>query len=153
MVAQALFALSAAFCINLQAASAAPPAAAELEINHLLGLIESSGCEFFRNGTWYGAQRAAAHLRGKYEALAASGQVETAEDFIGKAASISSMSGQAYLIRCGGGAPITTRQWFSAALARYRGSSGRSVPRASPLPWRAQGPCPFTLARIFNRPV
>jgi hypothetical protein len=34
------------------------------------------------------------------------------------------MSGQAYLIRCGGGAPMTTHQWFSAALARYRGASG-----------------------------
>ena len=44
------------------------PAAESPEINHLLGLIENSGCEFFRNGTWYDAQRAAAHLRGKYQA-------------------------------------------------------------------------------------
>ena len=133
MVKQALFALTAALCIMLQAARAAPLPAAEIEINHLLGLIETSGCEFFRNGTWYDSQRAAAHLRGKYQALAAGGQIETAEDFIDKAASSSSMSGQAYLIRCGGGAPMTTRQWFSAALARYRGTSGaqRSL-RAAP---------------------
>jgi hypothetical protein len=124
MLKQALFALTAALCIILQAARAAPPPAAEIEINHLLGLIENSGCEFFRNGTWYDAQRAAAHLRDKYEALAANGRIETAEDFIDKAASRSSISSQAYLIKCGGGAPITTRQWFSAALARYRGASG-----------------------------
>ena len=124
MVKQALFAFTAALCIMLQAARAAPLPAAEIEINHLLGLIETSGCEFFRNGTWYDAQRAATHLRGKYQALAAGGQIETAEDFIDKAASSSSMSGQAYLIRCGGGAQMTTRQWFSAALARYRGASG-----------------------------
>jgi hypothetical protein len=124
MVKQILLALTAALCIYLQAASAAPPPAAEIEINHLLGLIENSGCEFFRNGTWYDAQRAAAHLRGKYQALAAGGQIETAQDFIDKAASSSSMTGQAYLIRCGTAAAMTTRQWFGAALARYRGSSG-----------------------------
>jgi hypothetical protein len=130
---QALFALTAALCIVMQAARAAPPPAAEVEINHLLGLIENSGCEFFRNGTWYDSQRAAAHLRAKYQALAANGKIETAEDFIDKAASSSSMSGQAYLIRCGGTAPMTTRQWFSAALVRYRGASGaqRSL-RAAP---------------------
>jgi hypothetical protein len=124
MVKQALFALTAAVCIILQAARAAPPPAAEMEINHLLGLIENSGCEFFRNGTWYDAQRAAAHLRAKYEALTANGQIESAEDFIDKAASSSSLSGQAYLMRCGGGAPMTTHQWFTAALARHRGASG-----------------------------
>jgi hypothetical protein len=133
VVKQVLFALTAALCIFLQAARAAPPPAAEIEINHLLGLIENSGCEFFRNGSWYDAQRAAAHLRAKYEALAANGQIETAEDFIDKAASNSSMSGQAYLIRCGGAAPMTTRQWFSAALARHRSASGgRSSLRAAP---------------------
>ena len=132
MLKQALLAIIA-LCVISPAARAAPPPPAEVEINHLLGLIEISGCEFFRNGTWYDAQRAAAHLRGKYQALAASGQIETAEDFIDKAASSSSMSGQSYLIRCGGGAPMTTRQWFGAALARYRGASGaqRSL-RATP---------------------
>jgi hypothetical protein len=134
MVKQALFVLTAALCIILQAARAAPPPAAEIEINHLLGLIEHSGCEFFRNGTWYDAQRAAAHLRTKYEALAANAQIETAEDFIDKVATSSSMSGQDYLIRCGGGAPMTTHQWFSAALARHRGASGaqRSLRTTAP---------------------
>jgi Family of unknown function (DUF5329) len=114
-----LFALTMALTI-LPAARAAPPAAAEIEINHLLGLIEQSGCEFFRNGTWYDAQLAQAHLRAKYDALAASNQIKTAEDFIEKAASSSSISGQPYQIRCGGGAPMLTSEWFSAALARYR---------------------------------
>jgi len=98
MAKQALFVLAAVLCIILQAARAAPPPAAETEINHLLGLMENSGCEFFRNGTWYDAQRAAAHLRSKYTALAVNAQIETAEDFIDKAASRSSTSGQDYLI-------------------------------------------------------
>jgi Family of unknown function (DUF5329) len=117
-----LFALIVALNI-LPAVRAAAPATAEIEINHLLGLIEQSGCEFFRNGTWYDAQRAQAHLRAKYDVLAASDQIRTAEDFIEKAASHSSLSGQPYQIRCGGGAPMTTNQWFVAALARYRNTT------------------------------
>jgi len=101
-------------------ARAAPPSVAEVEINHLLGLIEQSGCEFFRNGTWYDAQRAQAHLRAKYDAMVARNQVNTAEDFIEKAASSSSLSGQPYQIRCSGSAAMPTSQWFSAALAQYR---------------------------------
>jgi Family of unknown function (DUF5329) len=117
-----LFALIVALNI-LPAVRAAAPATAEIEINHLLGLIEQSGCEFFRNGTWYDAQRAQAHLRAKYDVLAASDQIRTAEDFIEKAASHSSLSGRPYQIRCGGGAPMTTNQWFVAALARYRNTT------------------------------
>jgi Family of unknown function (DUF5329) len=105
---------------TLPAAHAAPPAAAIVEINHLLGLMEQSGCEFFRNGTWYDAQRAQAHLREKFDVLAASNQIKTAEDFIEKAASNSSMSGRPYQIKCAGAAAMTTNQWFSAALTRYR---------------------------------
>jgi hypothetical protein len=101
------------------AVRAAPPVA-EVEINHLLGLIERSGCEFFRNGTWYDGQRAQAHLRAKYDALAASNQIKTAEDFIEKAASNSSISGRPYQIKCTGSAAMPTNQWFSAALAQYR---------------------------------
>jgi hypothetical protein len=119
MVKAHLLALIAALSM-LPAAHATPPAAAAIEVTYLLGLIEQSGCEFFRNGTWYDAQRAQAHLRAKYDMLTATGQIKTAEDFIEKAASNSSMSGQPYQIRCGGGAAMTTRQWFSAALARYR---------------------------------
>jgi hypothetical protein len=105
---------------TMPAAAAAPPSVAEVEINYLLGLIEQSGCEFFRNGTWYDAPQAQAHLRAKYDALAASNQIKTAEDFIEKAASNSSMSGRPYQIRCDAGVAISTNQWFSAALAHYR---------------------------------
>ncbi len=116
-----LLALIMTLCI-LPAAHAAPPAAAMVEINHLLGLIEESGCEFYRNGTWYDAQQAQAHLRGKFDLLAASDQIKTAKDFIEKAASNSSMSGRPYQIRCAGAAAMTTNQWFSAALTRFRGN-------------------------------
>jgi hypothetical protein len=105
---------------TMPAARAAAPSVADVEINHLLGLIGQSGCEFYRNGSWYDAQRAQAHLRAKYDALLAMNQVKTAEDFIEKAASNSSMSGQPYQIRCSGSAAMPTSHWFSAALAQYR---------------------------------
>ena len=116
-----MFAVTVMIALNIMpAAHAAGSSVAELEINYLLGLIEQSGCEFFRNGTWYDAPRAQAHLRAKYDALSATNQIKTAEDFIDKAASNSSLSGRPYQIRCGGSAALSTNQWFSAALAQYR---------------------------------
>lgn len=112
----------------LPAARAAIPAAAQIEINHLLALVEQSGCEFYRNGIWYDAPRAQAHLRDKYDVLAAGDQIKTAEDFIEKAASKSSMSGLPYQIKCGADAAITSKQWFAAALARYRNRVSRGAP-------------------------
>jgi hypothetical protein len=101
-------------------ASAAPPAIAQTEINYLLGFIESSGCEFYRNGSWYDSKRAQAHLRDKYEVLAAADQISTAEDFIEKAATKSSLSGRPYQVRCGGGEAVTSNQWLRDVLTRYR---------------------------------
>lgn len=105
-------------------AHAAPPAIAQTEINYLLGFIERSGCMFYRNGSWYGASQAQAHLRSKYDALAAMGRIVTAEDFIEQAATKSSLSGEAYAIRCNSGPAVTTDQWLRDALARYRHTSG-----------------------------
>src|SRR5580704_12037151 len=50
--------LSAVLCLVLglapaPVARAAPPAIAQTEINYLLGFVENSACEFFRNGSWY----------------------------------------------------------------------------------------------------
>ena len=104
----------------LTVASAAPPAIAQTEINYLLGFVESSGCEFYRNGSWYDSKRAQAHLRDKYQMLAASDQINTAEDFIEKAATKSSLSGRPYQIRCGGGEAVTSNQWLRDVLTRYR---------------------------------
>ena len=105
-------------------AHAAPPVIAQTEINYLLGLIERSGCMFYRNGSWYDARHAQAHLRSKYDALAAMGRIATAEDFIEQAATKSSLSGEAYAIRCTSDPAVTTDQWLRDALARYRHAAG-----------------------------
>jgi hypothetical protein len=101
-------------------ARGAPPALAQSEINYLLEFVEASGCAFYRNGSWYDSKRAQAHLRDKYDWLAARDQIVTAEDFIEKAATKSSLSGRPYWVSCGGGAPMTSNQWLRDELARYR---------------------------------
>ena len=105
-------------------AHAAPPVIAQTEINYLLGCIERSGCMFYRNGSWYDATQAQAHLRSKYDTLAAMGRIVTAEDFIEQAATKSSLSGEAYAIRCNSGPAVSTDQWLRDALARYRHAAG-----------------------------
>ena len=101
-------------------ASAEPPTSVQIEVNYLLGYIEGSGCEFYRNGTWYDSQRAQSHLRDKYKALVARNLVNTTEQFIERAATESSLSGEPYQVRCNGGAPVTTNRWMRDKLAHFR---------------------------------
>jgi capsule polysaccharide modification protein KpsS len=101
-------------------ARATPAVTAQAEIDHLLDFVESSGCEFYRNGSWYDSKQARAHLRYKYDALMAADRIQTAEDFIEKAATKSSVSGRVYEIRCNGGTAVATGQWLREELARYR---------------------------------
>jgi hypothetical protein len=104
----------------LPLAQAKPPESAQIEIDYLLGFIEDSGCQFFRNGSWYDSKKAQAHLRNKYEALVSRGLIKTAEDFIDLGASQSSISGKPYEIQCGEGKPVTTGPWLHDVLVRYR---------------------------------
>lgn len=78
------------------AASAAPLPPAQFEISFLLGYVEGSGCTFYRNGTAYDSKAAQAHLRAKYQYLATRNLIATTEDFIEKAATTSSFTGQPY---------------------------------------------------------
>jgi hypothetical protein len=101
-------------------ARAEPPTKVQIEVNFLLGFVEGSGCDFYRNGTWHDSKAAQAHLRDKYKYLVARNLVNTTEEFIEKAATESSLSGQAYAIRCNGGATLTSSQWLRDELARVR---------------------------------
>ena len=101
-------------------AQAEPPTNAQIEVNFLLGYLEGSSCEFYRNGTWHDSKAAQAHLRDKYNYLVARNQISTTEDFIEKAATQSSLSGKPYAVRCNGGAPVTSSQWLLDELARFR---------------------------------
>ncbi len=114
-------------------ASAALSANAQEEITYLLGFVESSGCEFYRNGSWHDPSSARAHLRDKYEYLAARDRVQTAEDFIERAATKSSLTGRPYQVRCGGGTVVMSNQWLRDALAHHRACSAVSAHCASRL--------------------
>jgi Family of unknown function (DUF5329) len=92
-------------------------------------------------------------LSAKYDALTASDQRRTAEDFIEKAASTSSISGRPYQIRCRGSAPVQTNQWFSEALARYRKIQWRQASLHTAVSRGMQETGCIALLRIFNRPV
>ena|ERR1700722_4939928 len=118
--------------IWIAAAQAAPPApAAKAEIEYLLSAVASSDCRFYRNGTWYDATSAAAHLRAKYETLAAQGLIGDTDDFIDRAATKSSLSGRDYAIKCEGIAEMSSRQWLADLLVAYRASHA-SAPHRGP---------------------
>ena len=106
--------------LSVPVARAAPPTSVQMEVDFLLGYIEASGCEFYRNGTWHDSKAAQAHLRDKYEYLVASNLVNTTEQFIERAATESSITGQAYEVRCNSGATVTSSQWLRGELARLR---------------------------------
>jgi uncharacterized protein DUF5329 len=106
--------------VSAQSVQAQADTNAQIEINFLLGYIGGSGCEFYRNGTWHDAQAAQAHLKDKYRYLIARGLVATAEDFIEKAATKSSFTGEPYQVRCNGGVSVTTQIWLGQELVRFR---------------------------------
>jgi hypothetical protein len=100
---------------------------AQTEINYLLNFVEISGCEFYRNGSWYTSEQAQEHLRTKFEYLLARNRIHTAEDFIQLAATKSSMSGKPYQIRCGECAPGAASNWLTGVLLRFRSVQARST--------------------------
>lgn len=105
-------------CVGV--AQAAPPAKAQREIEQLIGALGASGCEFQRNGTWHAAGEAQAHLRRKYDYLVRRDLVASAEQFIERAGTKSSMSGKAYAVRCPGKAPVSSAAWLGARLSAIR---------------------------------
>jgi len=96
--------------------------AAQQEIAHLFSYLGGSGCQFERNGSLHDAKEAVDHLNTKYQYLLRKNMISSAEDFIAGAATKSSMSGQAYLVKCGNAAPVESAAWFQAELAKYRKS-------------------------------
>jgi len=104
-------------------AIAAMPAQAEREIEQLITALGGSGCEFQRNGRWYPSAQAQTHLRKKYAYLRKRDLVATAEQFVERAGSKSSLSGRAYLVRCPGRTAVTSAAWLRAKLTSLRGSA------------------------------
>ena len=119
--ARALLLLAGA--IVAMAGAAPPPPAAQVEIDVLMSRLEASACQFNRNGTWHSAADARAHLRRKLKYFEEKGTVQSAEEFIERAASASSMTGEPYLVRCGDGAAIPSAAWLRSELKALRSSA------------------------------
>jgi hypothetical protein len=90
------------------------------ETNVLLDRLESSGCQFNRNGTWHTGAEAKAHLLNKLDYLEKKSAVQSTEQFIDLAATKSSMSGTPYQVRCANAAPVESKQWLSRELQSLR---------------------------------
>ena len=101
-------------------AQAAEPPATQQEIAHLFTTLETSNCQFNRNGSWYSAKEASGHLGTKYKYLQDKDLVPSAEKFIERAATESSLSGKAYQIKCTDNVAQPSGPWFKAALEKYR---------------------------------
>ena len=105
---------------------AAPlPAAARAEIDGLLARLGASDCLFKRNGSWHSATEARAHLQRKYEYLLRRNAVGSVEQFIERAGSRSSVSGQRYLVRCGSGPTVESGAWLEETLRALRTERAR----------------------------
>ena len=103
--------------------SAAPTETAKVEIDYLLTYLKSSGCKFNRNGTWYSAEKAARHLQKKYNYLLEKNLTTTAESFIKRGATESSMSSKPYLVQCFGSGTVESATWFMTQLSKFRGKN------------------------------
>jgi hypothetical protein len=94
--------------------------AVKAEVRALLTRLESSGCKFNRNGTWYSGQDARDHLQRKLEQVQEKAKVPTTEAFIEMAASKSSMTGEPYLVQCPGDTPAASALWLATQLTVVR---------------------------------
>ncbi len=121
IAASAIVALSFAAA----AASAGPTAKARHEIDALIADLGNSGCAFERNGSWYDAKAARAHLQKKYDYLRKRDLADTAELFIERGASKSSISGKPYRVRCPGKTAEPSERWFRQRLQTLRAEPTR----------------------------
>ena len=96
------------------------------EINYLKNYIQSSPCQFNRNGDVHTAPEALQHIEKKYQYY--KDEITSAEMFIEKSASKSTMSGKSYHVICPaqggqqghGKQTLTSKTWLLRALSDYR---------------------------------
>jgi hypothetical protein len=116
---------AAAFTSSLALAEVS--VATRTEVDALFSRLSASGCTFYRNGSWYQAGSARDHLEKKYNYLANKNLIATTEDFIRLGGSESSMSHEAYQVRCGE-VVEPSQAWLTRELGRIRTGGHKSVP-------------------------
>lgn len=96
----------------------------DAEIDYLLDAVADSGCTFIRNSSEHEAAAAKEHLQTKRRR--GRRYYDSADQFIDRIASRSSMSGKDYRIRCDG-EEQTAKKWFTARLERFRAGERRAA--------------------------
>lgn len=94
-------------------------AQSQREVDALLSFVGQSHCTFFRNGKAYAAVDAQKHLELKLNYLLQRNKVNSAEQFIERAGTQSSLSGQPYRVNCGG-SERATADWLKEELRLLR---------------------------------
>ena len=98
------------------------PPTEQQKIDYLISTVAAlHDAVFIRNGTAYDAPQAAAHLRLKLRF--AGSQVKTADQFITRCATGSSVSGVHYAIRFANGPTLDAATWLRDKLAAYESNS------------------------------
>jgi hypothetical protein len=96
------------------------------KIQALIGSIEHlQGAVFIRKGTEHAAPEAAAHLRRKLDY--AGKRIQTAEQFIDKLATGSSVSGKPYKIRFADGHTVDSAAFFHEQLRKLEAAPPRTA--------------------------
>jgi hypothetical protein len=88
------------------------------EIDYLLKSIGNSECVFIRNGSRHSAEKAEEHLRMKYER--GRRYATSAEAFIERLASKSSMTRKLYMMECPGEEAKPSGEWLTRRLEEFR---------------------------------
>jgi len=112
--------LLSVFCTVSYAAEVSSTAGREIAA--LLETLGTSECRFYRNGSWYSASDAQAHLTRKYEYLRQKKLVENSDDFILKGGTKSSRSEEPYQVQCGNEPAVPSSEWLGAVLHQLRSS-------------------------------
>ena len=88
------------------------------EIDHLLQAIGKSDCVFIRNGSRHDSEKAEEHLRMKYKR--GRRYATSAESFIERLASKSSMTRKLYMMECPGAEAEPAGEWLMRHLEEFR---------------------------------
>ena len=120
------------YSISSVAGAATPSGNTQAEIAHLLSYLETSRCEFYRNGSWHGSDEVRAYLERKKNYSMNRSLIGSAEDFIDMAATASSVSGEKYQVRCRSNPSVPSGEWLRAELERFRAARGQQGKTAGP---------------------
>ncbi|MSR31289.1 MAG: hypothetical protein EXR99_07275 [Gemmataceae bacterium] len=89
------------------------------KIEALIEVVEKlPGAKMLRNGAEYDAKTAGRFLRGKWDS--SKKQIKSVQDFLDKAATVSSTSGKPYEILFGNGKKVTAKEFFLEELERLK---------------------------------